>query len=141
MRGRNKVYLLQLFLTTQSPSNLQTASPTATKVSFVPLWKWAKSFDLTTGGVLLRAAKRWAPHALFPGDCVRLACSWLPSWQEAPLLSLKHACQSQPYGGFSYRVSVLCINSYYVLVLFVLLESCVVFIFICLYLLLHSFPL
>lgn len=57
MRGRNKVYLLQLFLTTQSPSNLQTASPTATKVSFVPLWKWAKSFDLTTGGVLFRATE------------------------------------------------------------------------------------
>ena len=84
-----------------------------------------------------------APHALFPWDCVRLACSWQPLWHQAPLLNLEHACQSQPYEGFSCRIIIflnsLCISSFYSLVLFVVLESYVALIMVCFCLFLHSF--
>lgn len=103
VRSINEFYLLLCSITAQSTSNLQIASANlfsqqiwhATKVTFVLLWKWAKMFNITTGGILFRAAETLgSTGALFPLDWFWLACFWQPLWHQPPLPNLEHACKN-----------------------------------------------
>lgn len=92
------------FKTAQSTSNLQTAFPDlfsqriwhATKVTFVLLWKWAKLFDMTTGGTLFRAAETLgSTGTLFPLDCV-LTCVFLTTIVASTSFSEFAMCPQEP---------------------------------------------
>lgn len=84
-------------------------------MSFVPLWKWAKSFDLTTGGVLFRAAEMLGSTRFVPlGLCsTRIFLAALVAG--GAFIELE-TCLPEPAlnGGFGCRVGVLCVNRYIV---------------------------
>ena len=113
-------------------------------MTFVSLWKWARLFDITTGGMLFRAALG-STGPLFLLGCIS-TCTFLTAVvTSASFIEFGTCLREPPCKGFSYRVSVLLnilyISVFYSLVLLAVLELYVAFIMVWFCLFLHSFPL